>query len=542
MDKESLMAVDVDVVIVGFGPGGEVAASLIGQAGHRVLVIDKAPGPYGQPRMSTLDGEIARVLQHAANPEEAMEDAIKAPDILLFGADGEPVPPIDWDYVSGGHWSHYSLHQPNIEAAMERRIAACPSVEVRWGSRATGIEQLKDAVRVTVEMASGDGATARTETVSARYVLGFDGASSFVRRAAGIELDVIHEHDDRWILTDFDALRPLPEIVTRSHFRMNPSRPWYTGPNGANRCRTDVRVLPEENLDEELSEDRGYAFLEKHYGLTRQDVRLTRRVAYRFRSQLARSFRAGRVFLGGDAAHAMTPYMGQGACCAMRDAANLAWKLRLVLSGAADESLLDSYEPERLPHSAFFVHGSLATFQYVNEPDPGKAAERDAATRAGHLKFPPIPGLTVGVLHRDAAGALAPHAGMLAPQGVARRGQSEGRLDDLVGYGGQLISSLPLAGLLGPERLARLGELGVHVLHVADDDTADAVDVDGTYRDFWANTGATTLLARPDHYLFGVAVGEDDIRALVDDLLAQIPRAGTAAEGAAGAEPIPAGV
>jgi 3-(3-hydroxy-phenyl)propionate hydroxylase len=133
-----------------------------------------------------------------------------------------------------------------------------------------------------------------------------------------------------------------------------------------------------------------------------------------------------------------------------------------------------------------------------------------------------------------------PCAGLLAPQGVARRGQAEGRLDDLLGYGGQLISSLPVADLLGPERLARLGELGAHVLRVADDDTADAVDVDGTYRDFWAAAGATTLLARPDHYLFGVAAGEDDVRALVEDFLTQIPRAGTAAQGTAGAEPVPA--
>ncbi|MBC8732291.1 bifunctional 3-(3-hydroxy-phenyl)propionate/3-hydroxycinnamic acid hydroxylase [Paraburkholderia sp. UCT2] len=522
--KESGMTVDVDVVIVGFGPGGEVAASLIGQAGHRVLAIDKALAPYGQPRMSTLDGEIARVLQHAANPVEAMQDAIKAPNILLFGADGEPVPPIDWDYTIGGHPSHYSLHQPNIEAAMERRIAGCPSVEVRWGSRATAIEQCDGGVRVTIEIAAQDGVPPRTEIVSARYLLGFDGASSFVREAVGIELDVIHQHDERWIMTDFDALRPLPEIVTRSHFRMDPVRPFYAGPNGANRCRTDVRLLPEEDLDELLSEEHGYAFIEERFGLTPADVRLTRRIAYRFRSQLARSFRVGRVFIGGDAAHAMTPYMGQGACCAMRDAANLAWKLRLVLRGAADESLMDTYEPERLPHSAFFVHGSLATFQYVNELDPQKAAERDAATRAGLIKFPPIEGLVAGVLHRDSAGALASHAGQLAPQGLVRRGQGEGRLDDLTGYGGQLISSLPVAEVLGRERLNRLGELGVHVLRVADDDSAELVDLDGTYRNFWATTGATTLLARPDHYLFGVAADEDDVRALIDDFLAQIPR------------------
>ncbi|WP_371348629.1 FAD-dependent monooxygenase [Ancylobacter sp. IITR112] len=526
------MVAEWDVVIVGFGPGGAVASSLLGQAGHRVLVIDKAPGPYGQPRMSTLDGEIARVLQHASDPREAMLDAIPARGIALFGADDAPVPPIDWDYRIAGHWSHYSLHQPNIEAAMTRRIAACRHVALRWGCRAVKIEDGETDALITIEVSPQGGGESRTETHRARYILGFDGAKSFVRESLGISLEVIHEHSDQWILTDFDALRPLPPELQQTQFHMRPERAWFAGPNGANRCRTDVRVLPHEDLTSELSEDKGYAFLEQHFGVTRADVRLTRRVAYRFRSHIARSFGKGHVFIGGDAAHAMTPYMGQGACCAMRDAINIAWKLRLVLDDAVDASILESYEVERLPQSRFFVNGSLYAWKTVNESDPAAAAARDAAGRSGGPVRIPIPGLVGGIVRRGPSGDLTPGAGQLAPQGRVEMEGREGLLDDLVGFGGQLVSAVPIRDLLGPERLRRLAELGVHVLHVAgaDADGADVIERDDSYRDAWTAFDAVALLARPDHYLYGCARDPQDVVTMVDEFFEALPAASHAYE------------
>lgn len=515
------MATDVEVLVIGFGPGGEVATSLLAQAGHRVLAIDKAAAPYGEPRMSQLDGEIARVLQHAADPKEAMAEAIASKVLLQFDSQDQPLPEISLDYRVSGNWRAYNLHQPHIEQAMERRVTQCPSAEFRWGWRAIRIAQDDDGV--TAEIASVAD-PAQTETVRARYLLGFDGASSFVRGAVGIDLDVLHEHDDRWILTDFNALRPLPAIAMTAQFRMDPKRPWFGGSNGLNRCRTDMRVMPGEDLDAMVADrDQGYAFMEEKFGLTREDIVMTRRVGYRFRSQIARRFRAGRVFIGGDAAHAMPPFMGQGACSAMRDAINIAWKLRLVLSGATDESLLDSYEPERLPHASFFVHGSLAMLRAVNITDPAEAAARDAAVRAGNVKFPPFPGLVTGVVRRAPDGGLAPLAGSLAPQGVVGQGGREALVDDLIGFGGQLVSRLPLAGMLGEERMARLADLGIHVLHIGDAEAADLADVEGTYRAFFEETGASAFLARADFYLFGIATGDSDVPALVDDFLRQLP-------------------
>lgn len=506
-----------DVIVIGFGPGGEVATSLLGQRGHRVLAVDAAAQPYGLPRMSTLDGEIARVLQHAADPAEAMTDAIPALGVRLFGADGATLPTLDWSARIGGHWTHYSLHQPNIEAAMKRRIDQCDNVTVSWGTRAVGLRQFGDRVSVDLESATG------TETVTARYVLGFDGASSFVRESVGITLEVLHEHDDVWILTDFDGLRELPDEAMFNQIHMTPAGPWFAGPNGANKCRTDVRVNADEDVTELLAEDRGYEFLEQHLGLTREDVRMTRRVAYRFRSQWATRFRSGNVFIGGDAAHAMCPSMGQGACCAMRDAANLAWKLDLVLSAKADEELLDTYESERLPHSVFFVTASLELYKAVIIPDSGIAALRDDGFRAAGGEQQPFPGLANGIIRSTPAGEPAPFAGTLAPQPRVLADSGEALLDDIVGYGFQLVSRVPLAESLGSSRLERLRALGVHVLVVDQAEEADLVPADEEYEGFWAASGAVAFLARPDHYLFGLAESVDDAVALVDDLLQAIP-------------------
>ncbi|GEE00798.1 3-(3-hydroxyphenyl)propionate hydroxylase [Gordonia spumicola] len=510
------MRTNADVAIVGFGPAGAMLASLLGQRGHTVVAMDKFPKPYELPRMSTLDGEVARLLQHAADPKEALAESLPERLVELWGADGERKGHFDWDYKRAGHMSHLSLHQPNIEAAMAHRIAQHPNVDVRWGRTAVDLVDITDG-GATVVATTEDGTT---EEVRATYVIGMDGASSFVREKLGIDLEVLHVHDDQWILTDYDVLEPLPNnLEERVYFDLEFTQPYFYAPNGVGRVRTDVRVIPGTDIDDELTEERGLQFMEEHVGVPRTSIRQTRRKLYRFRSQIATSMRKGRVFIGGDAAHAMTPYMGQGACTAMRDAANLAWKLDLVLSGRADAGLLDSYEPERLGQGRFFVEGSYAAFKMINPATEAEAAERDAYLEAtGGDVTPPIPPIGGGVGLRTVDGDAAPQAGEVAPQGVVTIDGRTELLDDVVGYGFHLVSTLPIDEVLTAEQSARLAELGVIEVKLG-----DVVDADGTYRDYFEKWSATSLISRPDGYVFGLADSADDLRALVDHLLDQIP-------------------
>jgi 3-(3-hydroxy-phenyl)propionate hydroxylase len=513
------MTVDADVAIVGFGPGGEVLASLLGQAGHRVVVFEKFPAPYGLPRMSTLDGEIARLLQHTSDAEKALKDSLPQRAGNLYGADGNLAIRFDWEGDLCGHPRSLSLHQPNIESAMQERIDSCPTVDVRWGTEVIGIDDLGDTVRVTARTVSTSGDPVEQQLV-ASYVVGMDGAASFVRDTLGIPLEVVHQHDDQWFITDFDILDPaIEEPETEIH--MVPGAPYYWGPNGARRCRIDVRLTAGQNPADLMDYEHGYAWLEQNIGIPRESVRISRRVPYRFRSQFATSFRRGRVFIGGDAAHAMTPFMAQGSCSAMRDGANLAWKLDLVLTGRSHPRLLDTYEPERLTHVAPLVRGSLAQWGLIVEGDPAKAAGRDAYLRSGEAHVPPMPTLTTGTLQRNTDGEVAIPVGALSPQGKVRIGDREGLLDDLVGFGFQLISSFPLDDVLTEAQRDALALIGAKVLVLGDGD-GQMIDLDGTYADFLAEHRIGAFISRPDFYVFGTADSPSDVSALVEDLLQQL--------------------
>ena len=509
------MEVSVDVAIVGYGPGGAVLASLLAQRGHQVAVLEKFPGPYNLPRMSTLDGEVARILQHAADPADALREAVPQAGLTLYGTDGEIALRNHWDRTICGHPAVLSLHQPNIEAAMHARVDSCQNAQVNWDTAATAIEDLGDGVIVTARKAGAGGNAPEDLRIRARYVIGMDGGSSFVRQAAGISMEVLRKHDDEWLLTDFDIVDPaVPTPPMEIH--MQPPHPFYWGPNGDRRCRTDMRLAPGD-ADDVRTHEFAYSFLEDRAGISRESVRITRQVVYRFRSEIAERMRAGHVFLGGDAAHLMTPSMAQGSCSAMRDAINLAWRLDLVLKGSADASVLDSYEAERLPHVASLVLGSLLIWSRTAETDPGKAEARDAMLRSGEAPAPVIPTITTGFLQTGADEAPVALAGTLSPQGRVRISGQEGLLDDLVGFGFQLVSRIPVASRLTPAQRGLLQRLGVNVVIVGDD-PGEVQDLDGTYQDYLEQHRLTAYLSRPDFYIFGTASAPEEISALVDAL------------------------
>ena len=155
------------------------------------------------------------------------------------------------------------------------------------------------------------------------------------------------------------------------------------------------------------------------------------------------------------------------------------------------------------------------------EQDPEKVAARDSYLRSGHAEFPGLPPLTAGVLHADPDGGTTPPSGELGPQGRVRLGGREDLLDNLVGFGFQLVTSEPLDEVLSQDQKRRLDEFGIKLL-VLGEEEGQAADLDGTYSRFFAEHGATAFLSRPDFYIFGIADGRQATAALIDELVEQL--------------------
>jgi hypothetical protein len=239
------------------------------------------------------------------------------------------------------------------------------------------------------------------------------------------------------------------------------------------------------------------------------NARLERHAVYTFQARAARQWQVGSVFLAGDAAHQMPPFAGQGMCAGLRDAANLAWKLDLVLGGRAAPELLASYDEERRPSASAAIDFSIELGKVICVPDPADAAARDeamiAAYDGGVSDAPGLPGIDSGLI---AAGT--PRAGELFPQG-----DLDGRwFDDVHGVGWRLVTIDRDAAGIDADLEGWLQSIGGAV-----------IEVTGASKNLVAWFAANEVrwaLQRPDFHLFGTAADVAGVERLLADLRRQL--------------------
>jgi 2-polyprenyl-6-methoxyphenol hydroxylase-like FAD-dependent oxidoreductase len=405
-------------------------------------------------------------------------------------------------------------HQPRLEAALEARARSFPHVRVLRGFDAHGLRDAGNVVRVSARSERGT-----PLEVTARWAVGCDGANSFVRQAIGAGWsDLGFAHD--WLVVDVIPHEARPWSPLNWQL-CDPARPTTLVSGGPGRRRWEFMRLPHERLEELNSREMAWKLLAP-WDVRPENATLERHAVYAFRGCVADRWRCGRVLLAGDAAHLMPPFAGQGMCSGLRDAANLAWKLDLVLRCLAGDALLDSYESERAPHARQIVEFSIALGRVICISDPSEAAARDArmipAARAAGLTTPVrSPKLGPGCWGAEASGA-----GELFVQARIERAGRSGRFDDLVGGGFAPVSpSGDPAVALTPEQRSFFTALGGVSAHVSRDG-AGVRDVEGGYARWFEARGAAVALQRPDFAVFATAKEVSGSGALVGALRARL--------------------
>ena len=520
---------DVDVAIVGYGPVGQTLAALLGRRGHRVAAFERYGEIYRLPRAVHLDHEIMRLLQALGVAEELAAEMLPVREYEWFGADRKPILTLRSPTPASSGWEpDYMFFQPVLEQALDRLARSEKGVTVERGWVAEGLVDLDQGTELTIRRVQEDerGRLSQTEevrTVRARWLVGADGANSFVREASAISRRDLG-FQEQWLVVDAEphdmgALARLPIACQWC----DPQRPSTHIQSGPRHRRWEFMLLPGETAEDFEDPARVWGLLEPWYRPA--DGPLTRSAVYEFRSMLADRMRKGHVLLVGDAAHLTPPFLGQGLCSGLRDAANVAWKLDLVLRGLALEDLLDTIDLERQPQNEWVINFAVALGKVLCQLDPQAAAERDASLRQADrppaLELAPY---SAGVLHRRAGDALDPLAGKLAVQGLVALAGREGRFDDVVGRGFTLLVA---AGAdpreqLDTETCAVLARLGVRVASLDADAPGGICDLDGRLTAWLAEHGTHAVIVRPDFYAFGSVASGVELPELIEDLRSQV--------------------
>jgi 3-(3-hydroxy-phenyl)propionate hydroxylase len=482
---------DFDVCIIGYGPVGASLANLLGQAGLKTVVLEREPSVYHLPRAVALDGEGMRLVQTMGLADDLLPRLNVSRNIRHVSADGKLLLLIARSGIGTEGWHNaYRFYQPEFEAVLRRGVSRHPSVDVRLRSEAFALDEAGDHVRVRYEnLAAGVLAE-----VTARYVVGCDGARSTVRRFMGAALQDLRSHE-RWIVLDMILDEPpggVPEAADETGRVIDaiqycdPKRPTTFVPMPGKRHRWEFMLMPQDDPATITRPERIYELL-KPWNIDPAKSTIERAVVYTFHSALSTQWRRGRLVLAGDSAHQMPPFLGQGMCSGLRDVANLAWKLRDVILGVAPDNLLDTYETERMEHVRAFIELAVELGSVIQTTDPEKARQRDRDLIANPTMLRPIAPLLGRGLHGDAP----PPAGARAAQPRLADGRL---LDDHVGYRYAVLADRSLVDALPAVTRSKLDGANV-VLVVAEGEAAA----------YLADLSADAIVIRPDRHILGVA-------------------------------------
>jgi len=478
-----------EVAIIGLGPVGSALANILGQSGVRIVVLDRETSGYHLPRAVMFDDEIMRVFQSMglANKMESISEV--GGGARFIDADGNTL--AHWarpqELSSNGWYVNYRFHQPDLENVLREGFGRYPKIFEKWGCEVTDLQQNHEGVTVTYRKTP----TNATKTLRAAYGVGCDGTRSFTRSCINPEIQDLG-FCEPWLVIDL-LMRNPREIKNRESIHYCESdRSGTFVFLGDKRKRWEFRLNPDDRSEDICKPDFIWSLLERW--ISPAEAEIERATVYTFHSTIAKQWHDRRLFIAGDAAHQTPPFMGQGMCAGIRDAANLGWKLQAVLQNEAPEALLESYQIERYPHVKEYIDLTIKMGHMINRTASaiisGNATDpKDGPQTMSQLKPSLGPGLGIG---------SSPLIGGLFPQLKLSSGNL---LDEDIGNGFVLISSASFQSEVTEIDRERFQKCNVTILN----DTTDDLET------WFKNRSIGAILLRPDRYILGTATNYSDL-------------------------------
>jgi 3-(3-hydroxy-phenyl)propionate hydroxylase len=498
----------IPVLIAGGGPVGLVLAALLARHGVRSLVVEADEGPCSGSRAICISRRSQEILWTAGAGPALAAKALpwtggrsywRDREVLHFQMPSEPAQRFA---------PMVNIQQYHVEAFVHEALRQVPGlVQVAWGTRVTRVQPGPGGATVQVEGPAG------THAVQADYVVACDGGRSTVREQLGLQFEGM-QYEGRYVIVDIVQKTRRP--VERLAWFDPPSNPGSTllmhrQPDDV--WRIDYQLRDDEDAVEALKPQNILPRVQSHLAMIGEDQpwELLWASMYNAKCLTLPSYRQGRVLFAGDAAHLVPIFGVRGLNSGLDDAANLAWKLALVLDGGADAALLDTYSSERVGAARENIAYGAKSTEFMAPPDFAFRLMREATLRLA-LDEPLVrslinPRQSAPVAYADSPLNAAEQGAWASTQAAPGQPAPEALLQGAGGtfhltqcFGTEFTCLVFGDGAL-PHAVADLATHGIAVL-----DIAPEADAQGQARTRYGLPGAAAsglVLVRPDGYVMG---------------------------------------
>jgi 2-polyprenyl-6-methoxyphenol hydroxylase-like FAD-dependent oxidoreductase len=348
-----------EVLIVGAGPTGLLAANMLATYGVPFRIIDKDPGPTSESRATIVHGRTIELLDKLGLSDSILQNGQRVfratlarnqrtlANFPISGAEDDP-----------SAFSFAVMHEQWKTEGLLNRALEASGGHVEWSTEFVSLESEITGNRVSIKNVNGN------QSLFARYIIAADGARSPIRQQLGISFEG-STYEQIAFTGDVDMRTDLPrDALNLLYFRegfvgfvplkSESGHAYRLIGTLPDKLEADVRAGRKNEID---SDDLKHIF-EAHLKTSAELLKVHHLQIYRLHRRLVGTYRHRNVFLAGDAAHLHSPAGGQGMNTAIGDAFNLSWKLAMVINGWAQPELLESYDPERRYVAETVLNGS----------------------------------------------------------------------------------------------------------------------------------------------------------------------------------------